>query len=108
MELTKWLRESTRKKFFSGLKLDAVPQDIFDVSAAIQSVLSSGARDTYLNDTVKLVQAQLASMMHTCLRNKLLDLLLFKFLILKEAYPFYLGQASVFCYCYNIPYIILW
>ena len=46
-----------RKKTFSGLKTDAAPQDIFDVSAAIQGVLSVGARDTYLNDTLKLVQA---------------------------------------------------
>ena len=46
-----------KKKTFSGLKLDAAPQDIFDVSAAIQGVLSVGSRDTYLNDTVKLVQA---------------------------------------------------
>jgi hypothetical protein len=45
------------KKTFSGLKTDAAPQNIYDVSVAIQGVLSVGARDTYLNDTLKLVQA---------------------------------------------------
>jgi len=46
-----------KKKTFSGLKTDAAPQDIYDVAVAIQGVLGVGARDTYLNDTLKLVQA---------------------------------------------------
>jgi hypothetical protein len=46
-----------RKKTFSGLKTDADAQDIFDVSKAIQGVLSVSTKDTYLDDTSKLVQA---------------------------------------------------
>jgi len=43
------------KKSFSNVKTDAAAQDIFDVAIAIQGVISVSAKDTYLNDTSKLV-----------------------------------------------------
>ena len=46
-----------KKKTFSSLKTTAAPQDIYDVAVAIQGILSVGAKDTYLNDNSKLVQA---------------------------------------------------
>lgn len=45
------------KKNFLNVKTDAAAQDIFDVATAIQGVISVGTKDTYLNDTSKLVQA---------------------------------------------------
>jgi len=43
------------KKSFSNVKVDALPQNIFDVATAIQAVLSVGTKDTYVNDSSKLV-----------------------------------------------------
>ncbi|MEQ8156636.1 MAG: DUF1659 domain-containing protein [Clostridiaceae bacterium] len=43
-----------RKKNFSGIKLDALPQNIFDVSEAVKAVLANPARDYFLSETSKL------------------------------------------------------
>ncbi|WP_212904973.1 DUF1659 domain-containing protein [Clostridium polyendosporum] len=46
-----------RKKNFSGVKIDAAPQNVFDVAEAIKGVLSNSTRDYYLNETSKLVNS---------------------------------------------------
>ncbi|MEQ8156167.1 MAG: DUF1659 domain-containing protein [Clostridiaceae bacterium] len=43
-----------RKKNFSGIKVDALPQNVFDVSEAVKAVLANPTRDYYLNETSKL------------------------------------------------------
>ena len=45
------------KKNFSGIKTNAVPQNVFDVAEAIKAVLSAGTRDYYVNEASKLVNA---------------------------------------------------
>ncbi|MEQ8156772.1 MAG: DUF1659 domain-containing protein [Clostridiaceae bacterium] len=45
------------KKNFSGVKVDALPQNIFDVAEAVKAVLSNPARDYYVNETSKLTLA---------------------------------------------------
>ena len=45
------------KKSFSGVKTNAVPQNVFDVAEAIKAVLIAGTRDYYLNEASKLVNA---------------------------------------------------
>ena len=45
------------KKNFTGIKINAVPQNIFDVAEAIKDVLNAGTRDYYLNEASKLVTA---------------------------------------------------
>jgi Protein of unknown function (DUF1659) len=44
-----------RKKTYTGIRTDAVPQNVFDVAEAVKAVLSIGTRDYYLNDASKLV-----------------------------------------------------
>jgi len=43
------------KRNFSNVKVDATPQNVFDVATAIQGVISVGTKDTYVNDSSKLV-----------------------------------------------------
>jgi len=45
------------KKNFSGIKTNAVPQNVYDVAEAIKAVLSAGTRDYYLNEASKLVNS---------------------------------------------------
>jgi len=45
------------KKSFANVKPTAAAQDIYDVAVAIQGVISVGTKDTYVNDSSKLVQA---------------------------------------------------
>ena len=45
------------KKNFAGIRINAVPQNIFDVAEAIKSVLVVSTRDCYLNEASKLVNA---------------------------------------------------
>jgi len=46
-----------KKKTFSGVKPNVVPENVFEVAEAIKDVLSSAARDSYLNESSKLVNA---------------------------------------------------
>ena len=46
-----------RKKNFSGIKIDALPENVFDVAEAIKGVLSNPARDYFLNETSKIANA---------------------------------------------------
>ncbi len=46
-----------KKKTFSGVKASVDPQNVFDVAEAIKDVLSASTRDSYLNETSKLVNA---------------------------------------------------
>lgn len=43
------------KKNFSGIKTNAVSQNVFDVAEAIKAVLSASTRDYYVNDVSKIV-----------------------------------------------------
>ena len=43
-----------RKKNFSGVKLDADPQNVFDVAEAIKGILSGPTGGYYLNETSKI------------------------------------------------------
>ncbi|EQB89544.1 hypothetical protein SDC9_108159 [bioreactor metagenome] len=43
-----------RKKNFSGIKLTADPQNVFDVAEAIKVVLKPNTRDYYLTESSKL------------------------------------------------------
>ena len=45
------------KKNFSGVRTDAVSQNVYDVAEAIKAVLNAGTRDYYLNEASKLVSA---------------------------------------------------
>ncbi|WML37662.1 DUF1659 domain-containing protein [Clostridium sp. OS1-26] len=45
------------KKTFSGVIPTATPQNVFDVAEAIKGVLSAGIKDSYLNESSKLVNA---------------------------------------------------
>ena len=45
------------KKNFAGIRINAVPQNVFDVAEAIKSVLVVSTRDCYLNEASKLVNA---------------------------------------------------
>jgi hypothetical protein len=46
-----------KKKSFSGVKPEAAPENVFNVAEAIKAVLSTGTRDSYLNETSKLINA---------------------------------------------------
>lgn len=46
-----------KKKTFSGVKPSVDPQNVFDVAEAIKDVLSASTRNSYLNETSKLVNA---------------------------------------------------
>lgn len=46
-----------KKKTFSGVKPNVDPENIFQVSEAIKDVLNVDARDSYLNESSKLVNA---------------------------------------------------
>jgi hypothetical protein len=46
-----------KKKNFNGIKIDAAPADVFEVAEAIKAVLGAPARDYFLNETSKLVNA---------------------------------------------------
>ena len=46
-----------RKKNFSGIKINALPENVFDVAEAIKGVLSNPARDYFLNETSKIANA---------------------------------------------------
>lgn len=46
-----------KRKNFSGVKLNAESQNVFDVAEAIKGVLSNPTRDYFLNETSKLVSA---------------------------------------------------
>ncbi len=46
-----------RKKNFSGVKLNASPENVFDVAEAIKGVLSEPTRDYFINETSKLANA---------------------------------------------------
>ena len=39
---------------YSGLRINAIPQNVFDVADAIKGVLLAGTRDYYLNEASKL------------------------------------------------------
>jgi len=43
-----------KKKSFSGIKLDAADQNIYDVAVAISGVINNTVRDYYVNNTSKL------------------------------------------------------
>lgn len=43
-----------RKKSFSGIKLNAIPENIYDVAEAIKVVLGNSTRDYFLSDTSKI------------------------------------------------------
>jgi hypothetical protein len=43
-----------KKKNFSGVKINAAPENVFDVAEAIKGVLSNPARDYLLNETSKI------------------------------------------------------
>lgn len=44
-----------KKKTFSNIRKDAEPEKVFNVAEAIKLVLKSGTRDSYLNETSKLL-----------------------------------------------------
>jgi hypothetical protein len=44
-----------KKKTFSGIRKDAAPENVYAVAEAIKTVLGSGTRDSYLNETSKLL-----------------------------------------------------
>ena len=46
-----------KKKTFSGVSPNVDPENIFQVAEAIKDVLSASARDSYLNESSKLVNA---------------------------------------------------
>ncbi len=46
-----------KKKSFSGVKPEAAPENVFNVAEAIKTVLAAGTRDSYLNETSKLINA---------------------------------------------------
>ncbi|WP_346887907.1 DUF1659 domain-containing protein [Clostridium sp. UBA1056] len=46
-----------KKKTFSGVKPNVDPENIFQVAEAIKDVLNASARDSYLNESSKLVNA---------------------------------------------------
>jgi len=46
-----------KKKTFSGVNPNVDPENIFQVSEAIKDVLNASARDSYLNESSKLVNA---------------------------------------------------
>lgn len=46
-----------KKKTFSGIKPNVDPENIFQVTEAIKDVLSADVRDSYLNESSKLVNA---------------------------------------------------
>jgi len=46
-----------KKKTFNGVKLTAAPENVFLVAEAIKAVLSAGSKDSYLNESSKLVNA---------------------------------------------------
>ncbi|MBL4933035.1 DUF1659 domain-containing protein [Clostridium paridis] len=43
-----------KKKSFSGVKLDAAAQNVFDVAEAVKAVLSNPTRDYFLSETSKI------------------------------------------------------
>jgi len=43
-----------KKKSFSGIKLDAADQNVYDVAVAISGVVNNAVRDYYVNNTSKL------------------------------------------------------
>ena len=43
-----------RKKNFSGIKLNATPENVSDVAQAIKGILNNPTRDLFLNETSKL------------------------------------------------------
>lgn len=44
-----------KKKNFSGVKITATPENIFAVATSIAGVLSNTTRDSFINETSKLV-----------------------------------------------------
>jgi hypothetical protein len=46
-----------RKKNFNNIKIDAVPEAVYEVAEAIKAVLSAPTRDSFLNETSKLLNA---------------------------------------------------
>ena len=44
------------KKNYSGIRTNAVPQNVFDVAEAFKGVLLAGTRDYYLNEASKLIK----------------------------------------------------
>lgn len=46
-----------KKKTFSGVKPTVAPENVFLVAEAIKDVLSAGSRDSYLNESSKLINA---------------------------------------------------
>lgn len=46
-----------KKKTFSVVNPNAAPQNVFDVAETIKGILSVAARDSYLNESSKLVNA---------------------------------------------------
>jgi len=46
-----------KKKTFSGIKKDAASENVFNVAEAIKLVLKAGTRDSFMNETSKLVRA---------------------------------------------------
>lgn len=46
-----------KKKNFSGVKPEAAPENVLMVAEAIKTVLAAESRDSYLNETSKLVNA---------------------------------------------------
>ena len=45
------------KKNFSGIRTNALPQNVFDVAEAFKGVILAGTRDYYLNEASKLVNS---------------------------------------------------
>jgi len=43
-----------KKKSFTGVKVDAAVQNVYDVAVAISGVINNAVRDYYVNDTSKL------------------------------------------------------
>ena len=46
-----------KKKTCSGVKPEAAPENVFNVAEAIKAVLAAGTRDSYVNETSKLINA---------------------------------------------------
>ena len=44
------------KKNFSGIRTNALPQNVFDIAEAFKGVILAGTRDYYLNEASKLVK----------------------------------------------------
>lgn len=46
-----------RKKNFSGVKLNATPENVFAVAEAVKGVLGNPTKDYFLTETSKLINA---------------------------------------------------